>query len=232
MDIDVDDSWGSLKPADAASFNTGNVSNNEVTKSLATLADSRWATPAAAVSSFGAGASSQVPNSFAVNGPADTSKPSDQIATNSAFAASYVPPAVSHFGYNGGAEEFKPLNSFVPTSAWSNASAAPASSESGFATPSNNAWPSYTSEGTSQSGLPATSNNGWPSYNTSTFNFAPLAPALQPVTNFYTTTMQPQAPNPFTVQPVSQAQASTNATAAIVERAGKKVSFLKDSRWA
>jgi hypothetical protein len=211
MDIDVDDSWGSLKPADAAGFTTGNVSNNEVTKSLATLADSRWATPAVAVSSFGAGASSQAPNSFAVNGPADTSKPSGQFAPNSAFAASYVPPAVTHFGYNGGAEEFKPLNSFTPTSTWSNASAAQASSESGFATPSN---------------------NGWPSYNTSTFNSAPPAPALQPVTNFYTTTTQPQAPNPFTAQPVSQAQASTNATAAIVERAGKKVSFLKDSRWA
>jgi hypothetical protein len=211
MDIDVDDSWGSLKPADIAGFNAGNVSNNEVTKPLATLADSRWATPAAAVSSFSAGASSQAPNSFALNGAANTSRPSDQFAPNSAFAASYVPSAVSHFGYNGGAEEFKPLNSFAPTSTWSNTSAAPASSDSGFATPSN---------------------NGWPSYNASTFNSAPAAPALQPVTNFFTTTTQPQAPNPFTAQPVSQAQASTNATAAIVEQAGKKVAFLKDSRWA
>jgi hypothetical protein len=44
--------------------------------------------------------------------------------------------------------------------------------------------------------------------------------------------MQHQAPNPFAPQAVSQAQASTNATAAIFEQAGKKVSFLKDSRWA
>ena len=232
MDIDVDDSWGSLKPADAAGFTTGNVSNNEVTKSLATLADSRWATPAVAVSSFGAGASSQAPNSFALNGAADTSRPSDQFAPNPAFAASYVPPAVSHFGFNGGAEDFKPLNSFAPGSTWSTTSAAPAVNQSGLASASSNGWPSYTSGSTTQSGLPATSNNGLPSYNTSTFNSAHPAPGLQPVTNFFTTTTQPQAPNPFTTQPVSQAQASTNATAAIVERAGKKVSFLKDSRWA
>jgi hypothetical protein len=175
------------------------------------LADSRWATPAAAVSSFGAGASSHAPNSFALNGAADTSRHSDQFAPTSAFAASYVPPAVSHFGINDGAENFKPLNSFVPASTWSTTSAAQAINQSGFA---------------------SASSNGWPSYNNSTSNSAPPVPVLQPVTNFFTTTTQPQAPNPFTTQPVSQAQASTNATAAIVEKAGKKVSFLKDSRWA
>jgi hypothetical protein len=233
MDIDADDNWVTLpNSAGATGFSASNQSNNEAVKPLATLADSRWATLAAGDSSFSAGVSSQTPNSIGLNGPAGASNPSGQFRSNSAVGGSYVASPVGKFGFNGGAEDFKPLNSFAPASTWSTSPAAPAINQSGFGSSSNNGWSSNTSESTAQSGRPASSNHGWLSYNTSISNPASAAPAWQPAATFYTTSAQLKTSNPFTAQPGTQAQASTNATAAIVERAGKKVSFLKDSKWA